>query len=85
MLGADVHEVNFCLGICVDFVTTTAVDTGVCKASVFIKRFVGLCHGVLIFFVCGHIDDFVSYLAGCFVNSAIRCFNEAILVDSCVC
>ena len=84
LFGVDVHIVRSLFRNFTDILLNTAVDTIANESAVFVKRFVGLCDDVFVFFVRRHIYDFVGYDARRFVDLAVRSLDETVLVDLCV-
>ena len=77
----DIHEIDLFTGKFLNVVAMTAGNARTDKAVVLVQRFVGLCHDVFIFNVGGHINNFIGNNAGSFIHAAVRCLNEAVLVD----
>ena len=84
-LRGNIHKVNAILFDFQNLFPITSRNLMICKVSVFGQRFVCLCNNVIIFYISGHINNFVCYNASCLVYSPIRSFNKAIFVDSCEC
>ena len=84
-LRGNIHEVNAVLLHFQNLFPITSRNLMICKVSVFGQRFVCLCNNVIIFYISGHINNFVCYNTSCLVYSPIRSFNKAIFVDSCEC
>ena len=69
------------------FFTETTGHISVNEVTFFIQRLIRLCYMVIIFLICCHINNIICYdRLGriCFVNSAVWCLNETILIDSCI-
>ena len=80
--GRYVDVVHAVAGHLHDLVAVTAGDTLAGQAPVLVHRLRRLTHHILILHIGGHVGDVIGDLARLVIHSAVRCLDEAVLVDT---
>ena len=78
----NVHEVYLVRRQGKHFVLVTCGYTFAFKVTFVIQRFVRLSDNVIIFFISGKINNFISYALVFFINTAVRGFHKAVFVNN---
>ena len=82
LLRRNVHKVYLVRRQGKYFVLITCGYTLVLKVAFIIQRFVCLSNNIIIFFVCGQINNFICYTLIFLVNTAVRSFHKAIFINN---
>ncbi len=79
---ANVDEVNVFTWDLDDFSLVTNGDIFRLERVILVEGFSCLCDNEEVFLISGHVDNIARDLMGHGIDTAIRCFNEAILIDT---
>ena len=79
--GRNVHIIGARGLNLLEAVAVAGIDLFMHEIAVFIQRFIGLRHNIIVFFVGGHVLHFVQHTAGLLVHLAEGGFNKAVLID----